>query len=285
MIYTIKNEFLAVEISSSGAEILSIKTLGDGKDYVWDGKELWFKHAPLLFPICGAITEPYTYRGKEYHMEKHGFLWKYEFTLESIDDSSVVLSARENEATLAQYPFSFEFTARYTLDGKRLVSDYTVKNTSAEAMPYMFGLHPALRLHGDAPKESFFIDFGEELTAGQNDITGGTIMQTPHDRVIPDGKLHITNEIYDFDTIILSRIPKRVNLVSPYGKVLGMTWSDKFNYLCVWKHPDDAARFICIEPWTHIPSERKSTDDLDKKSAYRLGAGECDEYSYTIDFT
>ncbi len=285
MTYTIKNEFLSVEISSRGADILSIRALDNGKDYIWDGKELWFKHAPLLFPICGATTEPYTYRGKEYTMEKHGFLFKYEFKLVSIDGDSVVLSARENEETLAQYPFCFEFTARYKLDGKRLVSEYTVRNTSSEAMPYMFGLHPAFRLHGDAPKESFFIDFGEELTAGQNDIIGGRIMQSPRDRFIPEGKLHITNEIYDYDTIILSRIPKCVDLVSPHGKVLGMKWSEGFNYLCVWKFPDDAARFICIEPWTHIPSERKCTDDLDKKSAYRLGVGECDEYSYEIDFT
>lgn len=285
MIYTIKNDFLAVEISSRGADILSIKSLDGNKDYIWDGKKFWFKHAPLLFPICGATTDPYTYRGKEYRMEKHGFISKYEFALESVDESSVVLVAKENEETLAQYPFSFEFTARYSLDGKKLVSEYTVKNTSSEVMPYMFGLHPAFILHGDAPKESFCIDFGEELLAGQNKILSGVISQTPTDRVIPDGKLYLSDEIYNLDTIILSRVPKSIDFVSPYGKVFNMKWSDNFNYLCVWKWPDDAARYICIEPWTHIPSERKCTDDLDTKSAYRLGIGECDEYSYTVDFT
>ena len=41
------------------------------------------------------------------------------------------------------------------LDGSRLVSEYTIKNNSGEVMPYMFGLHPAFELHGDAPKEEF----------------------------------------------------------------------------------------------------------------------------------
>lgn len=284
MIYTIKNDFLQVEISTQGAQIISVKTLDSGKDYIWDGKNFWFKHAPLLFPICGATTDPYTYRGNKFHMEKHGFISKYEFKPISVSDSELVLSARENEETLAQYPFSFEFTARYSLDKKKLVSEYSIKNTSSETMPYMFGLHPAFNLHGDAPKESFCIDFGSELSALQNRIISGTISQTPVARDIPEGKLYLSDEIYNLDTIILSRVPSDISLMSPYGKVLTMKWSDNFNYLCVWKWPDDAARYICIEPWTHIPSDRKSTDDLDKKSMYRLGVGKTDEYSYTVDF-
>ena len=285
MIYTIKNDFLAVEISARGAEIQSVKALDSDKEYIWNGKEFWFKHSPLLFPICGATTNPYLYRGKEYRMAKHGFLWQYEFTLESIGESEIVLSAKDNEETLAQYPFSFSFTARYRLDGKKLISEYTVKNTSTEPMPYMFGLHPAFILHGDAPKESFCIDFGEELTAGQNKILAGVISQTPTDRVIPDGKLYLSDEIYNLDTIILSRVPKSIGFISPNGKVFNMKWSDNFSYLCVWKWPDDAARYICIEPWTHIPSDGKGTDDFATKSMHRLGVGKTDEYSCTVDFS
>ena len=284
MIYTIKNGSLAVEISSLGAQVHSIISLADGKSYIWDGKEHWFKHAPLLFPICGSTTNPYTYRGKEYHMDKHGFISKLEFDLVSATESELVLFAKDNDETLAQYPFSFEFTARYRLDGKKLVSEYAIKNTSGETMPYMFGLHPAFNLHGDAPKEEFYVDFGGELTALQNDITDGTIMQTPRDRLIEGGRLHITNEIYNFDTIILSRVPNRVSLASPYGKVLDMSWSENLPKLCVWKWADDAARFVCIEPWSDIPTDLRSTDDFDTKSMRGLGIGEVDEFSCTMDF-
>ena len=284
MIYTIKNDFLEAKISSIGAELQAVKALDSGKDYIWHGKEFWPKHAPLLFPIAGATTEPYTYRGKEYYLEKHGFLLKLEFDLVSISESEVVLSVKENEETLKQYPFSFEFIARYYVDGKKLISEYTVKNTSSETMPYMFGLHPAFMLHGDAPKEEFYVDLGEELTAGQNDIIGGKLVQTPRDRFIPNGELHITNEIYDLDTIVLCKVPNKVSLVSPYGKVLDMSWSENLPRLCVWKWPNDAARFVCIEPWSHIPTDRTSTDDFETKSMRRLGVGESDEYSCVMDF-
>ena len=284
MIYTIKNESLAVEISSLGAQVHSIISLADEKSYIWDGKEHWFKHSPLLFPICGSTTDPYTYRGKEYHMDKHGFISKLEFELVSAKESELVLFAKDNDETIAQYPFSFEFTARYSLDGKRLVSEYTIKNTSGETMPYMFGLHPAFNLHGDAPKEEFYVDFGGELTASQNDIVGGTIMQIPRDRFIENGELHITNEIYDLDTIILSRVPNRVSLMSPYGKVLDMSWSENLPKLCVWKWADDAARFICIEPWSNIPTDRLGIDDFDTKSMLRLGVGETETFSCAMNF-
>ena len=143
MIYNLKNDFLSVAVSSLGAEIQSVNCCG--KEYMWDGKEFWQKHSPLLFPICGSITSPYTYRGKEYFMEKHGFISDLDFKAVSVSDTELTLVAVENEKTLSAYPFKFEFTAKYTIDGKKLISKYTVKNTSDEVMPYMLGLHALCR--------------------------------------------------------------------------------------------------------------------------------------------
>ena len=284
MIYTLKNETLTVEISSRGAEIISIKENGSDKEYIWHGEEFWFKHSPLLFPICGSITDPCTYRGKEYKLSKHGFISTEEFSSVSVSDSELVLTARDTESTRAAYPFSFEFTATYILQGKSLTSRYQIKNLSGETMPYMFGLHPAFVLHGDAPKEEFYLDFGEELTATQYRLVAPFVNQNGFDRLIPHGRLNITNEIYDKDTIILEGTDRRIDFVSPYGKVFGMEWSDGFNILCVWKWPDDRARYICIEPWTSIPSDGSVTDNLEVKNMKRLGVGETDEYSYTLNF-
>lgn len=284
MIYTLKNDCLSVAISSLGAEIQSIKCTECGKEYIWEGKDFWHKHAPLLFPVSGTITDPYTYHGKEYSLLKHGFISTEEFSLVSSSDTELVLVAKENEATLASYPFPFEFTAKYTLDGGMLISEYSIKNTGFEVMPYMFGLHPAFALHGDAPKEEFYLDFGKEFTATQYRLIAPFINQTGFDRLIPEGHLHITNEIYNNDTIVLEKAGNKIDFASPAGRVFNMTWSDNFKYLCVWKWYDDAARFICIEPWTNIPSDGSKTDDLDEKKMQRLDAGKTDTYSYTLDF-
>ena len=282
MIYNLKNDCLSVAVSSLGAEIQSVNCCG--KEYMWDGKEFWQKHSPLLFPICGSITSPYTYRGKEYFMEKHGFISDLNFKAVSVSDTELTLVAVENEKTLSAYPFKFEFTAKYTIDGKKLISKYTVKNTSDEVMPYMLGLHPAFALHGDSPKETFCLDFGESFTATQYRLAAPFINQTGFDRPIPDGKLYITDEIYTKGTIILGKTKSSIDFLSSGEKVFNMTWSDNFKNLCVWKYNDDKARFACIEPWTNIPSDGSKTDDLDEKNMQRTDAGKSDEYFYILDF-
>ena len=284
MIYELKNDCLAVKISSLGAQIISVKGLANGKEYIWDGKEYWQKHAPLLFPVCGSITEPCTYRGREYFLGKHGFISRQEFEALSVGNGELVLVAKETAATLAEYPFAFEFRAIYSLDGTKLKSRYEIRNNSVEVMPYMFGLHPAFALHGEAPKEEFYLDFGKEFTATQYRLIAPFINQCGFPRLIPDGKLYITDEIYNNDTIVLEGTKKSIDFISPAGRVFEMSWSDNFDILCVWKWYDDGARFICIEPWTNIPSDGKVTDDLEVKSMRRLDAGACDEYSYTVDF-
>ncbi len=70
----LKNEFLTVTVNSMGAELRSVKD-ADGTEYIWRGDAaLWGDHAPVLFPICGRLTDGYcTVNGERYAPEAHGF--------------------------------------------------------------------------------------------------------------------------------------------------------------------------------------------------------------------
>ena len=74
MVHSIKNKFLEVQINETGAELMAI-TAADGTEYLWSGdKTYWGGHAPILFPYVGRLTDNrYTYCGKEYQMNRHGF--------------------------------------------------------------------------------------------------------------------------------------------------------------------------------------------------------------------
>ena len=49
----ISNDDLAVEVSSLGAEMQSLKTV-DGRDWLWNGDAAWWTgRSPILFPIVG----------------------------------------------------------------------------------------------------------------------------------------------------------------------------------------------------------------------------------------
>ena len=69
----ISNGILEVQIAETGAELRSIRK--DGAEYLWQGDEKhWKRHAPLLFPFVGRLTEKrYVYKGESYEMSSHGF--------------------------------------------------------------------------------------------------------------------------------------------------------------------------------------------------------------------
>lgn len=73
-ITVIENECLKVRIKNFGAEIISV-TDKEGREYMWSGdKSVWGYHAPIVFPICGALKDGrYTLSGKSYELGKHGF--------------------------------------------------------------------------------------------------------------------------------------------------------------------------------------------------------------------
>jgi hypothetical protein len=54
---TIENGILSVSAKTAGAELTSIRLKADGTEYLWQADpKFWNRHAPLLFPIVGALN-------------------------------------------------------------------------------------------------------------------------------------------------------------------------------------------------------------------------------------
>ena len=73
---------LSAEISRHGAELRALRD-ADDRDLLWDGDPaFWTGHAPILFPIGGALHDD-TLRGdgQAYTMGKHGFARRSLFEL------------------------------------------------------------------------------------------------------------------------------------------------------------------------------------------------------------
>ncbi len=53
---TLSNDFLSIEISEKGAELISIEK--NGRQYLWSADaDFWNRHAPILFPIVGRLQD------------------------------------------------------------------------------------------------------------------------------------------------------------------------------------------------------------------------------------
>jgi len=115
---TLTNDKMTVKINELGAEIKSIRC--NDTEYIWGSlKEVWSDCCPLLFPICGGLKDDkYTFEGKEYILQKHGYGSETMFEVESATTTQAVFFHESNEETKACFPFDYEL--RVILRGDRL---------------------------------------------------------------------------------------------------------------------------------------------------------------------
>lgn len=292
MRYILKNEFLTVEIDELGAELISVKS-SDGFEYMWNyagDEDLWSSHAPILFPICGRLDGgAYTVGGVEYKMKMHGFTRNSLLSVSEKSDEKIVFTLKSSEATLAQYPFDFVLTVTYELSGKSLKLSLLVENKSDKIMPYMLGWHPGFNLdtRSGAGIEDFALEFEKSGPLLHYPIyPNGHIAGVGNEYKISDSKYQLNEkEIYDIDTMIFSEMGNSARLTAKNAeRGVKISWSENLPFLCVWKEPVSSAEFICIEPWSDLPTCGRVEENFDVKKLSRLGAGDTADFFYKVDF-
>ena len=155
MTYELKNDFLALQVSSRGAEITSMYA-SDGRQIIWHGdSRYWERHAPLLFPCVGGNWEGIIrVDGIQYPLCKHGFVQDMEFSLIQSTAESLSLAVTDTPETLKSFPFPFRLIVTYTLCGSRLDVAWTVENPAEREMPFLIGAHPAFLLPAFNPADA-----------------------------------------------------------------------------------------------------------------------------------
>lgn len=104
----LENETVKVEIETFGAEIKSLVKKATGQEYMWCANPAyWGKTAPFLFPFIGKLVEEkYTYEGKVYPAQKHGFGQRVGYEIVEQEADRIVLRTTDTKETYADYPFS-----------------------------------------------------------------------------------------------------------------------------------------------------------------------------------
>ena len=286
----IKNEHYTITVSTLGAELISAKS-NDGFEYIWQNNaNFWNDHSPILFPACGKLMDnKYTYRGTEYDMPFHGFAKGIEFELTSSESNKITMTLNANDETKRIYPFDFTATATYELRGNEIIFSFRLINKGSDVMPYMFGRHPgfALPCDGKTDIESYKLDLGVTELIWHPLQNGPFASAEGKKYEIPSGAYVLNEEeIYSNDTMVFRGHKNQVLLHAdnnPYS--LDFKWSNNLPYLCVWKNNSNAAKFICLEPWSAIPAEGIEPENFDTRKMQRLGAGEQETYTYTLKFT
>ena len=288
MIYNLKNDEISVNISNMGAEVVSVKR-GDC-EYIWQGDpKYWKGQAPILFPICGRLFGgTYTYADKEYSMNLHGFARRTEFCVTESDESRITLKLIQNEQTLEVYPFDFELTVTYVLEGKSLSSFVCIKNTGDKMLPATFGAHPGFNVPFDNGSfEDWYVEFGEDCTPNEI-ILSETCFNTGKKRaydLVDSRKIPLRHSLFDVDAIFLDRVASSATLKSDASdRYVTLVYPD-MPYLGLWHAPQSDAPYVCIEPWCGLPTYDGAHERIDEKNdMFHILAGKEKTVRYTLIF-
>ncbi len=289
MIYLIENDYLAVQVSSLGAELMSIKGKDTDTEYLWQGdSKYWEGRAPIMFPICGRLYEgKYNYLKKEYTMPNHGIARSSEFSLKMASREQITLSLVSNEETKKSYPFDFTFDVTFKVTGKTLEVTYGVKNDGEKELIFGIGAHPAFNvpIGGEGSFEDYYVEFDNQCNALRVDFSP-TCFCTKNDKVYKaqgTKRIDLAHDLFDDDAIFLYNVDKAITLKSDKYRHSVRVKYDRMKYVGLWKMPKTDAPYLCIEPWSSIPANDGVVDDLlTKEEMMHLPVGYTYKNTYSI---
>ena len=234
----------------------------------------------------------YTFDGAEYEVPVnetdrgcalHGLVFPLDWTLESLDESSVTLSCSPEPT--AGYPHELRVAVEYRLAEDGLHSAVTAENLGGTAAPYGVCPHPYL-VAGPAPLDEWVLE-----------IPAGTFLEVTPDRLLPKEMRSVDGHGFDFrapraiggteidhaftDIAFDGGGQARVLVRDPGGTGVGMAWDRTCQWLQIHtadKQPPFPNRLgLAVEPMTCPPDAFNSGVDL-----IRLEPGAMHSASWSI---
>jgi hypothetical protein len=289
MIYSIENKILKATVDTSGAQLQSIYSKATETEYLWQGDPAyWAGRAYNLFPTIGRMYKnTYTYDGNEYSLRCHGIARYRAFQLTDRTATKLTFRLTEDEDSLKEYPFKFEFFIRYELKEATLEISFIVKNTAEKELIFALGGHPGFNVpFGNGAFEDYYLEFSEKTkvlfhTLSESKFMTGEKLPLP----LTEGvRLPLRHELFDNDAAILGNTCREISLKSKADpRYITVKYPD-FRYLGVWHTPETDAPFVCIEPWSALPATDGVITDLSaKEDMTRLAPGKTYKTLWSIE--
>lgn len=293
MLIQIENEWLNVEISSSGAEVRRVNHKKNDLDYMWSGDSTyWGRVSPVLFPIVGRLkNDQYQLNGETFEMSQHGFLRDVEFEIDKQSSTNVTFVLVSAGRFTQIYPYEFKAYIHYTLAEDTLIVKWEIVNENEKEMYFSIGGHPAFNV--PLLENETFEDYHVQLIPAQNkeviqyEIKDSLI----HEKGPTNESLQIplSNSLFINDALVYRNIQsaKLVSEKSGYGVEVMF---ENFPYVGIWsKYMSDtgeSAPFVCIEPWYGIADTHDTSGNFKEKLGInQLTIGEVFKTAYKMKFT
>ncbi len=272
MSYTIENDKLRFSVDTQGAQPRSVYSKITSTEYLWQGdKTYWGGRAYNLFPFIGRMyNNTYRYGGKEYTSRTHGVARYNDFEVESHTAMKIVLLLRENEETLKEYPFRFEYRVSFEVKENTLSVTQTVTNTDDKTLICAFGGHPGINIPFDGGVfEDYYIEFSEKTDVRRHlfsDVSPLMAGKSVPYELVDGVKMPFKHDLFDNDAMVFSNTSGHVAYRSKRGKRSLNVHFEDFKYIGFWHPGKTDAPFVCFEPWTAVAATEGVQDELETKA-------------------
>jgi galactose mutarotase-like enzyme len=193
---------------------------------------------PILFPICGNLPDnTYTHRGQTYTLKQHGFArdLPWEVTDQATEtEAALTLTLTSQEKTRSVYPFEFQVTFTYQLQGASLTLKQRYTNLSAEPMPFSTGFHPYFQV-ADKSQLQFEIPAAE--------------LKNHLDQTVQPFTGKFDFELDEIDAALRPLTQQSAQVIDHQRQIcLTLDYDPIYSTLVFWtvKGKD----FYCLEPWS-----------------------------------
>ena len=280
-LYYLENENLKIAVESHGAELSSVFSKSENREYLWQGDPaFWGRKSPVLFPVVGKYRDLKTvYDGKEYSLGQHGFARDSEFSLLNQSKDLISFELCSSSETLSKYPFEFRLVCSFKLTENRITVGWQVENTDNKTMYFSIGAHPAF--YCKKGKTTLTMKNGNSIKYNLlND--NGLYTYEKHDI---SSSFTVTEEIFDNDALVIEN--SGVNEISLSDNVNEFL-SVKFDapLFGIWSPAKKNAPFVCIEPWYGRCDAFDFSGDLTERewgNSLKTGEKFYKEYEITVN--
>ncbi|TDQ11137.1 aldose 1-epimerase family protein [Pedobacter metabolipauper] len=265
----LENEYLKVSFASKGAELQSIKSKQNDKEYLWDGNpDFWAKHSPVLFPIVGGLkNNTYYFEDQKYQLSRHGFARDHEFQVTQVSTTEASFTFRHTPETLKIYPFKFSLKISYALKDNTLTCTYAVSNPDdTNGLLFSIGGHPAFALPATEQLKysDYFLEFNTDDELVYHKIEGDLIDNETMTIKLTNKTLPLKHELFYEDALVFKNLKSNLISIKNTKNNHGLTFQfEQFPFFGIWAAKD--ADFVCLEPWCGIADGIDHNQDLKNK--------------------
>ncbi len=257
---------LTVTINHFGAELCSVKNNND-LEFIWQAqKEVWARHAPVLFPIVGKLKDNFfIYNNQKYELPQHGFARDMKFDVVEKSEQSLTFQLRSNNETKTKFPFEFVFEVTFVLEENKLYTEYKITNPSNEAVYASVGAHPGFNcpLLANESFEDYYLEFEKDMFSITK-LNNGLRTDVSSTLNLKDKKLFLKKELFDNDALVFENSQiNSISLCSSKSNHKIILQCNNWPYFGIWTKKGNT-QFICLEPWYGIADSETTANELSK---------------------